>query len=238
VPAMRTSVTGMRTALRALSGVLITTGVLLVVDAVLTVVWQEPVTAIYAKIRQGQLGKQLDELSARPPSRNEARVLRVLHAERARIAFLAREMRRHAHDGQAIGRIRIPHIHAKYVVVQGTDTSALMKGPGHYPSTPFPGMPGTVGIAGHRTTYLAPFNKLDKLRPGDGVVLQMPYATIRYRVEKTRIVLPSAVWVTKPVGYDRLVMTACHPKYSAAKRIAVFAREVSETERGVSVRIR
>ena len=119
-------------------------------------------------------------------------------------------------------------------MVEGTDAGALRKGPGHYPATPFPGMPGTVGVAGHRTTYLAPFNKLDKLRKGDEVEIDMPYATIRYSVELTRIVQPTAVWVTKSVGYNRLVMTACHPKYSAAKRIAVFARQVSETPRGAS----
>jgi sortase A len=136
-------------------------------------------------------------------------------------------MRRHVKEGQAIGRLRIPHIHANYVMVEGTDAPALRKGPGHYPDTPFPGMPGTVGIAGHRTTYLAPFNKLDKLRKGDEVRLEMPYATVTYRVEETRIVKPTALWVTKRVGYNRLVMTACHPKYSAAKRIAVFARQVS-----------
>jgi sortase A len=140
-------------------------------------------------------------------------------------------MRRHVRDGQAIGRIVIPHIHASYVVVQGTNEEDLKKGPGHYPATPFPGMPGTVGIAGHRTTYLAPFNKLDKLRKGDVVRLEMPYATVTYRVERTRIVLPTAVWVTKPVGYNRLVMTACHPKYSASHRIAVFARQAGEVER-------
>jgi sortase A len=99
-------------------------------------------------------------------------------------------------------------------------------------------MPGTVGIAGHRTTYLAPFNELDKLRKGDAVVLEMPYAVVTYRVELTRIVLPTALWVTNSVGYNRLVLTACHPKYSAAKRIAVFARQVSAVERGVSARIR
>jgi len=230
--------TGTRGVLRWLSGVLILSGILLVIDAGLTVFWQEPVTAIYAEIRQGQLGHQLDKLEAQPPTPEEARVLRVLHADRARVAFLAREVRRHAKDGQAIGRIRIPHIHANYVIVEGTDAAALRKGPGHYPSTPFPGMAGTVGVAGHRTTYLAPFNKLDKLRKGDSVILEMPYATIRYVVEKTRIVLPTAVWVTKPVGYDRLVMTACHPKYSASHRIAVFARQVSETETGASARIR
>jgi sortase A len=99
-------------------------------------------------------------------------------------------------------------------------------------------MPGTVGVAGHRTTYLAPFNKIDKLRKGDEVRLEMPYATVTYRVERTRIVLPTAVWVTKRVGYDRLILSACHPKYSASHRIVVFARQVAEVERAASARIR
>jgi sortase A len=217
----------MRAALRGLSSVLIATGVLLVLDAVLTVVWQEPVTAIYAKVHQGELGGDLSKLNKAPLSPSERGVLNVLHSDEQRIAFLARAMRRHAKDGQAIGRLRIPHIHANFVMVEGTDAAALRKGPGHYPDTPMPGMPGTVAVAGHRTTYLAPFNKLDKLRKGDEVRLEMPYAVVTYRVERTRIVKPTAVWVTKRVGYDRLVMTACHPKYSAAKRIAVFARQVS-----------
>jgi sortase A len=214
----------MRRALRALSSVLIATGVLLVLDAALTVLWQEPVTAIYAKIRQNELGGDLEKLDRAPLSPAEQSVLKVLHSDPQRIAFLARSMRRHVHDGQAIGRLRIPHIHANYVMVEGTDAASLRKGPGHYPATPFPGMRGTVGVAGHRTTYLAPFNKLDKLRKGDTVRIEMPYAIVTYRVEQTRIVKPTAVWVTKPVGYDRLVMTACHPKYSAAERIVVFAR--------------
>jgi sortase A len=217
----------MRRALRGLSSVLIATGVLLVLDAVLTVVWQEPVTAIYGSVRQNELGGDLDRLNRQPLSPSERSVLRVLHSDDQRIAFLARSMRRGVKEGQAIGRLRIPHIHANYVMVEGTDAPALRKGPGHYPDTPFPGMPGTVGVAGHRTTYLAPFNKLDKLRKGDEVRLEMPYAVVTYRVEETRIVKPTALWVTKRVGYNRLVMTACHPKYSAAKRIAVFARQAS-----------
>jgi sortase A len=99
-------------------------------------------------------------------------------------------------------------------------------------------MPGTVAVAGHRTTYLAPFNKLDKLRKGDAVSIEMPYATVRYRVLRSRIVKPSAVWVTRRAGFDQLVLTACHPKYSAAKRIVVFAQQVAELPRGVSARIR
>jgi sortase A len=223
----------MRRALRGLSSVLIATGVLLVLDAVLTVVWQEPVTAIYGKVHQDQLGGELKKLNQAPLSPAERSVLKALPSDPQRVAFLARAMRRKLHDGQAIGRLRIPHIHANFVMVEGTGAGPLRKGPGHYPDTPLPGMPGTVGVAGHRTTYLAPFNKLDKLRTGDEVRLEMPYAVVTYRVEQTRIVKPTALWVTRRVGYDRLVLTACHPKYSAAKRIAVFARQVS-----VSVRIR
>src|SRR3954452_12775075 len=228
----------MRRVLRGLSHVLIATGILLVLDAAVTIIWQEPSTAIYGQIRQNELGGDLRRLEKAPLSPSEQHVLKLLHADPQRIAFLARSMRRRVHDGQAIGRLKIPHIHANFVMVEGTDGAALRKGPGHYPETPFPGMPGTVGVAGHRTTYLAPFNKLDKLRKGDEGRLEMPYATVTYRVEQTRIVKPTALWVTRRVGYDRLVMTACHPKYSAAKRIVVFARQVSERERGLSAHIR
>ena len=99
-------------------------------------------------------------------------------------------------------------------------------------------MPGTVGIAGHRTTYLAPFNKLDKLHVGDEVLTDMPYAQVIYRVEETRIVPPTALWVTRRIGHNRIVLTACHPKFSAAKRIVVFARQVAAVERGASARTR
>ena len=217
----------MRRALRGLSSVLIATGVLLVLDAALTILWQEPVTAIYGKVRQNELSGQLDKLDKQGLTPAERGVLKELRGDPQRIAFLARSMRRHVHNGQAIGRLRIPRIHAKFVMVEGTDEGDLKKGPGHYPDTPFPGMPGTVAVAGHRTTYLAPFNKVDKLHEGDEVRLEMPYATVTYRVERTRVVLPTAMWVTKRVGYDRLVLTACHPKYSASHRIVVFARQVS-----------
>jgi sortase A len=108
--------------------------------------------------------------------------------------------------------------------VQGTDPGSLEKGPGHYPSTALPGLGQTVAIAGHRTTYLAPFRHIDALRPGDRISLQMPYGRFVYTVEYRRIVIPSAWWVTRNVGYDRLVLSACNPLYSAAQRIVVFAR--------------
>ena len=82
----------------------------------------------------------------------------------------------------------------------------------------------TVAIAGHRTTYLAPFRHLNELAPGDRIVVTMPYGTFTYVVQYQRIVSPTALWVTRNVGYDRLVLSACNPLYSAAQRIIVFAR--------------
>ncbi len=126
--------------------------------------------------------------------------------------------------GQGIGKIRIPSIDLEVVVVQGTDTASLQKGPGHYPDTAFPGQGKTIGIAGHRTTYLAPFRKINEIENGDEIELDMPYGTFTYEVQKHEIVDPSQIEIVDDVGYERLVLTACHPLYSAAQRWAVFAK--------------
>jgi sortase A len=224
----------MRRTLRALSTALILAGALLIVDAAVTLAWQEPLSALYARITQARLGHDLHRLETAPLTAAERAALhRLGHgAAQQRMAFLARALRRKVHDGQAIGRIRIPRIGASYVVVQGTDTGSLRKGPGHYPSTPLPGIHGTVAIAGHRTTYLAPFRHIDSLRRGDPIVLEMPYGRFTYRVERTRVVPASAWWITRPVGHDRLVLSACHPLFSASHRIVVFARLARAVPRG------
>src|SRR3954469_5275499 len=216
-----------RRILRGVSTVLIAAGLLMLVDAGLTVAWQEPVTALLAKLRQNQLGGDLDRLERAGPTPVEQRALDHLHTDRQRVAFLARSLRRRLHDGDAAGRIRIRKIGANYVIVKGTDPASLRKGPGIYDHTPFPGARGTTGIAGHRTTYLAPFRHIARLGPGDQIEIDMPYATFHYRVERRRIVTPDSIWIIKRVGYDRLVLSACHPLYSAAKRIVVFARLAS-----------
>jgi sortase A len=226
----------MRRALRAISTVLILAGVLMIADAGVTLAWQEPVSALLARIEQNKLSGQLDRIEQAGPTRVQRRVLAALDTQRRRIAFLAREARRTAQTGDPIGRIAIPRIGADFVVVQGTDTASLRKGPGHYPSTTFPGLPGTVAIAGHRTTYLAPFRNVDQLKRGDPIVLTMPYGRFSYLVQGTKIVPPTALWVTRDVGYQRLVLSACHPLYSAAKRIIVFARLRRVVPRGAAVR--
>ena len=217
----------LRGSLHALSTVLIVSGVLLLADAGLTIVWQEPLSAAYNALQQSRLSDDLDDdLGRLGPTPLERRALRSLPGAESQVAFAARALDRKVGPGQPIGRIDIPRLGLSKVIVQGTDADSLQKGPGHYPDQPMPGAPGTVAIAGHRTTYGAPFRTVDKLRAGDEIELAMPYARVRYEVEKTQIVLPSATWVTGPAGYDRLVLTACHPLYSAEKRIVVFAKEV------------
>lgn len=214
-------------ALRAISGVLIVAGCLLLVDAAVTLIWQEPVSAAYAVYEQRRLDSQLEDAPAERLSGVERRSFDRLRSGSQRVAFLARKFRREVRNGEALGRIDIPQIGVDKAIVEGTGTADLRKGPGRYPDTAFPGLPGTTAIAGHRTTYGAPFRRIDRLKRGDTIVLRLPYATLRYRVQGTRIVEPTALWVTRDRGYDRLVLSACHPLYSAAKRIIVFARLAS-----------
>ena len=226
----------MRTALRAFSTVLIVSGALLVADAAATVMWQEPLSALLGRLNQNKAAGELRDLEKGGLTPIELRALQALPDQRRRIAFLARSLKRRAHEGEGVGRIDIPRVGANFVIVKGTSASDLRKGPGLYPDQPFPGAPGTVAIAGHRTTYLAPFRHINDLERGDTVTITMPYAELTYRVERTRIVKPTDLGVLKRVGYDRLVLTACHPLYSAARRIAVFARLQRTELRGALLR--
>jgi sortase A len=216
----------LRRLVRSASTVLILVGVLLLADAGLTLVWQEPVSAFYAKLSQQALRADLERQSAMTLDDADRRALRQLTTNPLKLAYLARRHDRRMAAGDAYGRIRIPEISADFVMVEGTDATSLRKGPGHYPQTSSPGERGTVAIAGHRTTFQAPFRRIDELERGDVIDVSMPYGQFTYAVERTRIVPPSALWVTRRVSYDRVVLTACHPLYSAAQRIVVFARLV------------
>ena len=225
-----------RRVIRVLSTVLIIAGGLLLLDAGLTVVWQEPVSAVYGKINQGRLDGDLEQLETATLPPLERRALRTLPDPRKKMAFLARSLKRKAKDGDAVARLRIPKIGASYVVVDGTQADDLRKGPGLYEQTPFPGAGGTTAIAGHRTTYGAPFRHVDRLRKGNRIIVTLPYGRFTYTVERLQIVKPTALWVIQRVSYDRLVLSACHPLYSAAKRIIVFARLTNAEPRGTARR--
>jgi sortase A len=191
----------MRATLRFVASVMMVSGALLITDAAITLLWQEPVSAFVAEREQAQLKDALFD----PP---------------------ARVIRRQPLEGDAIARIEIPAIGVSDYVVEGTDTGDLRKGPGHYPETPLPGDPGTSAIAGHRTTYGAPFRNIDDLDREQVIRIDMPDGRFVYRVEETKIVDDQDLSVLEPVGHRRLMLSACHPLYSAAERVIVFARQV------------
>jgi sortase A len=204
---------------------LITAGLVVLADVGVTLAYREPISSIYGSIKQHAAANQLADLESRYPTAADLEAIQGIGSMRLRVAILARRFSRQVDEGEAIGRITAPDMDGlNTVVVQGTDTGSLQKGPGHYPQTPFPGEPGTVGIAGHRTTYLAPFRHIDSMERGDEITLEMPYATFVYRVQKTQIVDPGDIEVVRSVGYQRLVLSACHPLYSAAQRFIIFAK--------------
>lgn len=230
-----------RRALRALSSTLIVLGVLALLDVGVTLVWQEPFSALYAKLQQDQLRGTLRTLEhAKPTARENARLLELVD-ERRRISFLASELARHASLGSAVGSIRIPRIGADFVLVYGTGTEELEQGPGIYtqsiyPGTRFPGLRGTTAIAGHRTTFLAPFRHIDELRRGDRILVNMPYAHFVYTVIDQRSVLPTDVYAAiRHAPYSRLVLSACTPPFSAAERLLVYARLTKTTPVGAAL---
>lgn len=220
----------MQRALAILSTALVTAGAVILADVAVTLAWQEPVTAISAKLEQRQAGTELERLSkdySQEASSEKETSLGPRELLRRRASRFAASQR--GNGGGAIGRIRAERIGLDQVLVNGTDTETLRRGPGRYPSTGWPGRGRTVGVAGHRTTYGAPFRRINEFEPGDVIEVQMPYGTLRYGVEQTKIVEPTRVGVVRDVGGERIVLTACHPLYSAAKRIVVFASLESVT---------
>jgi sortase A len=217
---------------RTLGTVVALLGVLLLADAVLALTWREPVTAVLGDRAAAQLPARLEATTARLDRRLTGRIDAVV-APQARMALAARALAEQASPGDALGRITIPRIDARFTVVQGTAAADLRAGPGHYPSTALPGEHGTVGLAGHRTTYLQPFRHLDAMRRGDRVIVAMPYGRFTYVVSGSRVVAPSQVAVlARAAGAERLVLTACHPLFSAAQRLVVTARLAGATPLG------
>ena len=214
-------IVAMRRALRILSVSMITAGVVVLADVGATLAWKEPLSAVYGSVRQAEAADELEAVSDDFLALPEARAEGGDPAERGRrlAALFARE----SENGEPIGRILIPSIDRDDVVIEGTGTGDLQRGPGRYPETSFPGQGRTIGVAGHRTTYGAPFKLINEIERGDEIVLEMPYGTFTYEVTGSRIVDPEQTEVVDDVGRERLVLSACHPLYSAAQRYIVFA---------------
>ena len=191
--------------------------------------WRDPVTDLYNRYRQHQLAGQLDKEFAQwqdetaEPASNGGQETPAADEETVHRA--AERFAKGVEPGQALGRIVIPKIGIDPVFVNGTDWGAdLSRGPGRYEQTALPGLGKVTAIAGHRTTFGAPFRRIDDLGPGDKVMLEMPYGTFTYRVVEHEIV-PNDDWsILEPRPYDTLVLSACHPLYSASQRWIVYAR--------------
>jgi len=203
---------GVRTFLRGLGQTLITLGVVVL----LFCVYELYFTNLYTAKEQSRLGDALHETWTRPPPAGGPKLAGVELGTGLAILWIPRV-------GMVNGSAR--------VVVEGVSHEDLKKGPGHYPGTALPGQVGNVVISGHRTTYGAPFNRLDELHVGDPIVVETRDSWFTYRMTSEQVVSPTAVEVTYPVPGDRtakptkrlLTLTTCNPKYSARQRLIVHA---------------
>jgi sortase A len=217
--------------LRRLSTVLIAIGIAVLAWSLVVWQWNDPFTSLYTRWQQSRLDDQYAALvrddGARPVATGTSPA-----AAAAIVAERARKLRASAPEGSAIGRIVVPRLGLNMVFVNGTDSATLKKGPGRHPTTFMPGEGKLVYIAGHRTTYSAPFAHIDRLRPGDRVTLEMPYATIVYRVTGHRIVDDQDLSVLESRGREEVALQACHPRFFATQRYIVWAKPVQVTPRG------
>jgi sortase A len=148
-------------------------------------------------------------------------------AEGPELAAVARRYRLGLDRGDPVGRLGIPSLGLDLVVANGTDPGTLRAGPGRDLRSSAPGEGGLVYFAGHRTTYLAPFSRLDALRAGDRITLAVPYATFTYSVTHHVVVAASDLSVLRSPGSETLALQTCHPRFFASERYVVYARLVA-----------
>ena len=216
--------------MRLLSRILVGAGVLAFAWVILVWQWQDPFTALYTTWKQHELARTLDHEFAAFRPLAAARAL-ASDARREAVAAEAARFRRDTHEGEPIGRIVIGRIGLNMVVVDGTDEASLEKGPGRDLQSYMPGQNRLVYIAGHRTTFLAPFSHIDDIRVGDYIRLEMPYATFVYRMTTHRIVLADDLSVLRSPKHEELELQACHPRFFATHRYIVYAKLVAMTPR-------
>lgn len=219
----------MRRPTRIFGSLLIVAGVLTLAWVVLVWRWQDPFTALYTHFEQARLSNAYERRAA--AFRPRATHGDLANAERI-VAVEARTYRRGLHPGEPVGRLTIGRIGLNMVVVQGTDHETLKKGPGHYIGSGLPGEGRLIYIAGHRTTYLAPFARINDIRAGDFIRLEVPYGTFTYRVTRHYIVADNAVGVLRDGGVEILRLQACHPRFFATHRYLVDAKLVGVAPRG------
>jgi sortase A len=227
-----------RRAARTLGTLMLVGGVAVLVWVVVVWQWQDPFTALYTTWKQHQLSQSYEQRARDyQPPRQVASIAKAQAATRdgviaAEVRAEARQYRRDSRRGEAIGRLRVPRLGLNMVLVDGTDDSSLQKGPGLDRRTYMPGEGQLVYIAGHRTTYLAPFSHIERMRAGDPVTIELPYATFVYRVFRTQIVQADDMAALRSSGREIVKLQACHPRFFASHRYIVSARLVQIEPRG------
>ena len=222
-----------RRILRIAGTALAVAGALVLVWVVVVWQWQDPFTALYTHWKQHQLAKSYEHRFA---SYHPARYDRDA-AISARVRTIEREARLYrldSHRGQAIGRIVVRRLHLNMILVNGTDHGSLKKGPGRDLRTYMPGEGQLIYIAGHRTTYLAPFAHINAMRRGDLITLEVPYGTFRYRVFRKNIVGSDDLEVLRSHGREVVALQACHPRFFATNRYIVWGRLIRIEPRGAA----
>lgn len=195
--------------------------------------WEDPFTGVYGAYRQRELASDYEERIRRlpPPKRWSAASLERLRAELAKEASRYRLTLDH---GTALGRIRIPRLDLNAIVTNGSDRVSLRNGPGRDERSFMPGEGELVYVAGHRTTYTAPFSRIERLRRGDLVVLEVPYATLRYRISRHEVVPKDAVGRLRSRGREELRLQASHPRFFSSHRYLAYARPDQVRPRGAN----
>jgi len=219
----------MRRGIYLLGTVLAAVGVLTLFWALLVWQWQDPFTALYTKWKQHQLASQYDKRarSFEPTISGASQA-----AERESIAREAKRYRTSSTRGEVIGRLRVPRMGVNMLFVNGTDHDTLKKGPGRDRRTFMPGENRLVYIAGHRTTYLAPFSHIDRLRSGDRITIEVPYGTFIYAVTRHRIVKSTDLAVLRSPHHELVELQACHPRFFASHRYIAYAHLLRVEPRG------
>jgi sortase A len=219
--------------IRGLGYGLLALGVAVLAWTGVTVLRGDPLTSLYTRWQQHQLAQRLQPLdrrwATRPARSPVAGAARARALEAARLRTVAGRYSASLRDGQPFGRIVIPRLGLNMVVVEGTNEGDLEKGPGHYDAesgraTSVPGLGAVVAIAGHRTTFLHPFRHIDALRAGDRIRILMPYGSFTYVVYDHDVVLPTNWRILRRRPFEKLVLTACTPLFSASHRWVVYAR--------------
>jgi sortase A len=220
----------MRRATRLIGTLLAIAGIAMLAWAFTVWRWQDPVTSVYTYLEQRDLAQRYDRmLDAKVQLARPVALAASPSAEE--LATAAAELRASLGVGDAVGRLEIPRLGVSAIVVEGTDTATLKRGPGRYRDLYLPGEGQLVYVAGHRTTYSAPFARIDELRPGDEVTLDLPYGRFVYRIVRHRIVAETEVSVLKSPGEELLALQACHPRFFASHRYIAYAEPVSVAAR-------